>query len=153
MPRKLPLLERFWKKVNKTDGCWLWTGALRPDGYARMGIEKKMYYVHRVSWQLTRGAIPPNMNALHRCDVKHCVNPKHLYIGTDKDNCRDRQQRNPVDPERRPNAVMTWEKVFQLRNLHSRGTPTTTLSRLFGIDIGHTWRIAVGQLWKNRSQN
>jgi hypothetical protein len=90
-----PLDERFWSKVRKTDGCWLWVGAHDDNGYGRLG---KPYgadgpsYVpaHRLSWILNRGPIPPGAHILHRCDVRECVRPEHLFLGTQAINMADK---------------------------------------------------------------
>lgn len=81
--------RHFWEKVQKSDGCWLWIGSVHPrTGYGsfRMGSTSG---AHRVSWVLEYGAIPDGLCVLHRCDVKRCVRPDHLFLGTHKDNTRD----------------------------------------------------------------
>lgn len=83
------LEERFWAKVEKTDGCWLWTAALSTTGYGRIGVGKKMAYTHRLSWEMHNGPIPPGMHICHHCDNPKCVRPDHLFLGTRTDNMRD----------------------------------------------------------------
>jgi hypothetical protein len=80
----------FWPQVQKTDGCWLWTGAQQ--GVWRYGSVKMAghhHQAHRVSWALANGPIPGGLFVLHHCDVTTCVRPSHLYLGTAKDNQRD----------------------------------------------------------------
>lgn len=84
------LTERFWAKVNKTDGCWLWTGCIWPGGYGRFSVgRRKRYRAHRIAWVLTHGSIPDELDALHKCDTPLCVRPDHLFLGTHDDNMKD----------------------------------------------------------------
>lgn len=89
------MTERFWAKVRRGDGCWEWQAAIRSgSGYGvfQLGVGKQAP-AHRVAWTLTRGEIPEGLWVLHHCDNRRCVNPDHLYLGTAKDNCRDREVR------------------------------------------------------------
>ncbi len=84
--------KRFWIKVQKTEGCWNWTGSKDRDGYGRFGTNGRNSSPHlaqRVSWFIKFGDIPEGSCILHRCDNPSCVNPDHLFIGTPYDNMRD----------------------------------------------------------------
>jgi hypothetical protein len=77
----------FWKKVEKTDTCWLWRGALdRGYGVSALTEVCRSRRAHRIAWIFTKGPIPKGKIICHKCDVKNCVNPDHLYAGTYGDN-------------------------------------------------------------------
>jgi hypothetical protein len=74
------LETRLMSRVARTDGCWLWTGYVQPNGYAQLWCHGKREYVHRVMFQLRVGPIPDDKEIDHRCNVRHCVRPDHLRL-------------------------------------------------------------------------
>ena len=87
-----PMAERFWSKVEKSDGCWLWTGATVGRGYGVLLYRdsRTLKLAHRISWEICRGEVPPSdLFVCHTCDVPACVNPDHLFVGTRSANMQD----------------------------------------------------------------
>lgn len=90
-------MERFWSKVNKTDGCWVWTGATR-SGYGAFRYKRKVVATHRLSWFLAYGWWPNEWLVCHHCDNRPCVRPEHLFIGSSLDNVNDAINKNRMVP-------------------------------------------------------
>jgi hypothetical protein len=115
--------EHFWSLIDKTSspiGCWLYRGTLSFEGYGYVnigsGLKRKQWQAHRFAWSLVKGPIPKGSFVLHTCDVRHCVNPEHLYLGDHKDNTRDKLVRR-----RDTGATLSYEKVQEVRRLLAEG--------------------------------
>jgi hypothetical protein len=161
-----PAEERFWAKVDKGDGagCWLWTGALLPNGYGSISIGARSVLVHRFAYELQNGSLGSGQVVCHRCDVKLCVRGDHLFAGSHADNVADRDakghqatgDRNGARkrPERlargegHGNAKLTAEMVSSARRRRKGGESIAALAREFEVSDqsmasalhGYTWR-------------
>ena len=142
---------RFWEKVERTIGCWIWTGAHVPDGYGSFMDGGHSRKAHRVAWELAFGEIPVGMHVLHTCDNRTCVNPRHLYLGTNADNVRDRVARGRTGDHRghrNPNAKLTPFDVWSIRRRRANGERRADIARAFGVDGSTIGRITGGKSWK-----
>ncbi len=147
---KKSLAEKFWKKIDirKSSKCWNWVGAIQNCGYGVIGDGRYgIVTTHRLSWEIHYGEIKDNLNVLHKCDNKRCVNPNHLYLGNHSDNMSDRMSRNPgnlggghqkIDNDDRMNIV----SMYRSGNFLQR-----ELSDMFGIS-----RPYVSMLVNNRAR-
>jgi hypothetical protein len=91
------VVARFWSKVDKTsnpNGCWIWTaGKSRLNGYGQFFVAGRNHSSHRSAYEIQYGPIPDGLLVLHRCDTPACVNPVHLFLGTQQDNMTDMVQK------------------------------------------------------------
>lgn len=108
--------DRFLNKIHKTSYCWEWT-ASRVNGYGRFGTTgRTVDYAHRVSWNLFKGDIPKGLYVCHKCDNRCCVNPKHLFLGTAKDNMQDASKKGRIKVPKASSASDETHQVAKLTN-------------------------------------
>lgn len=152
--------ERFFDKVSPEpmSGCWLWTGApsdnTKTGQYGRFRMNGKQRRAHRASWELFRGKIPEGMHVLHRCDNPVCVNPDHLFIGTNSDNVADRVEKHrsgnkPHIGENHPMRRLSEENVRSIRSRYFMGEAGKNLSIEFGVSRSAVSEIVNFRKWRH----
>jgi len=143
-----PLKQRFWEKVRKSAGCWIWTGCKDRKGYGHIGIGSKLRSVaaHRISYKFAYGDFDQSLFVLHKCDNTSCVNPKHLFLGTHQDNMRDmvakgRQVQGNYG-EKANGSKLTNKDAKRIRELYFSGKEIqTVLAKMYSVHQRTVWRI------------
>ena len=126
------IVDRFFKKVTKTNSCWIWNGRKSPDGYGKFRIKRRENGSHRISWQISNGKIPKGKYICHHCDNPPCVNPDHLFLGTNQDNVNDMKAkgRSPRG-EQRPNSILSNAKIREIRSI--QGMKHSEIASIYGV--------------------
>jgi hypothetical protein len=150
----MTLRERFdakWVEDPET-GCWVWSAALRGKGrYGTIRVRGRHERAHRVSWLLHRGPIPDGLFVLHDCDNPPCVNPDHLFLGTQADNIADcvhkgRFKVPDFRGEQNGRSKLTEAEARELLALRSSGLTQRQVADRFGISD-----VQVGDIWNGES--
>lgn len=161
------VITRFWEKVDKTGDCWLWTAALfQQNGYGQAWDGERPTTAHRVAYRITYGDPPPDKPfVLHRCDVRACVRPTHLFAGSQADNIHDmdtkgRRRTVARRGEANAGARLTSAQVHEIRELYAAGGAKyrgvgrraithRTLAARFGVSHNSIGRIVKGLAWRH----
>lgn len=156
--------ERFERRVNKTETCWLWTGGKTIPGYGLVGLNGKRVYAHRLAYFLYKGEIPFNINPkdssiMHSCDNPSCVNPSHLFLGTHQDNMRDMwNKKRGVRGSKSGAARLTETQVLEIRAKYKpsttgykypNGYSTNRLAKEYGVAQATIQHIVGNLTWKH----
>ena len=129
---------------KKENGCWVWNKSRHRQGYGNLTYEKKNLLAHRVSWIIFKGEIEDGKKIFHICDNPPCVNPDHLFIGTQRDNIIDMFNKN-----RATHQKITREQANEIRLLYSKNICTIEISERFGISKSAISMIVNNKIWKN----
>lgn len=114
--------ESFWARINRVRvGCWIWPGATKVVGYGKVRWSGVDVLAHRKAWELERGPIPRGKQVCHRCDNPLCVRPSHLFLGTFRQNMRDKVAKGRT--RLAPHEVHRWRKVGKSWRAFTRHAP------------------------------
>lgn len=145
-------IARFWAKVEKTDGCWLWRASVDSFGYGSFNTGSGSKPAHRVSFIIAHGREPSDC-VLHSCDVPGCVNPDHLFEGTRTDNHIDKMNkgRGTMPPthwgSKHPQAKLHESQIPAIRALIRSGQSYAAVARRFGVSKKTIVNIWKGRIW------
>ena len=156
--KRKPIVDRFWEKVVRrgSDDCWEWTAYRTPKGYGQIlngGKGNGLSRAHRISWVIHSGMIPQGMCVLHHCDNPGCVNPAHLFLGTNKDNSRDmvakcRSSHVGIPGEDNGSAKLSERSVREIRQLLVSGCLSmTAVAVQYGVGRSAIEKIKYGKTW------
>lgn len=145
-------MERFWSKVVRSDGCWLWAAATDKDGYGRFSVGRQMVLAHRLAFELANGVVPGGLVVRHTCDNPPCCRPDHLIVGTQLDNVRDMHERGrqvmpPVAYGKcNGNSELSDAQVAEVRIWLALGESHRSIARMFGVG-----KTTVGDISRGRT--
>jgi hypothetical protein len=154
-PKMPPTWDEYFSPRTEHGGdCILWTGGLDGAGYGIINVWFARHHTraHRVSYMLAYGDFDPKFKVLHRCDVRNCVNPEHLWIGTQIDNIADmvakgRQRSGGARGEDNHYAKLTEDEVLRMRTMRGLRLSYQKIARHFGVSTMTAYRACVGQAW------
>ncbi len=139
-------VTRFWDKVDKSGDCWLWIAHTNNKGYGQFGLEGSLYLAHRISYTIANGD-PGELNVNHTCDTPACVNPAHLWTGTQQEgmndmiakgrHCHGSQHDKANLTEKQVEEILASEEFYQ------------TLADHYGVALGTISKIKRGEKWKH----
>lgn len=148
-------ITRFWAKVavlDDPDACWLWTAGGSKLGYGHIKCGKKVLRAYRVSFELNNGPIPEGLCVLHACDNPPCVNPRHLFVGTQGDNVRDMERKgrakHPTGDEHGQKRLTALQVAEIRRNFAEGQTNKAALGRAFGVTDVLIGLIVRNRIWR-----
>jgi hypothetical protein len=161
---RVALASRFWSKVERTNGCWIWRGTRMHQGYGMFWADGHTRRAHRVAYELNVGPIPVGQQVCHTCDNPACVRPDHLFLGTQQDNMTDKVRKGraavgnrngaSTRPETRARgerhgmARLNWTTVLAIRAASEFGASGASIARKFDLSTSQVHRILHGQSWK-----
>lgn len=130
--------------VDQAIGCWNWTGSKIKFGYGRIGVDDKTYSAHRLSYQVFRGEIPEGLYVCHKCDNPACINPDHLFLGTQRDNMQDALRKGRIKlpdnggAQYKPgnkafNRVLPDNQVIEIKGMLKNGVSPSIIARKMNL--------------------
>ena len=149
---KVDYSEKFTDRISITDYCWNWTGKIRKDGYGMFWYKGKEVRAHRFA----ANEFNPKVKVLHSCDNPRCVNPMHLFKGTQKDNIEDMLRKgrgSPYFTEKgadNPAAKLTREQVIEIRSKYKPYKYSTQkLAKEYNMAQQTIWKIVKHKRYLN----
>lgn len=155
--KSISLQDRLLDKVkfDHVNRCWLFMGATvkcrNPNvvGYGQMAdATGRVTVAHRISYELFCGPIPEGMQVCHKCDVRNCISPTHLFLGTGSENMQDAvAKRRHAHGEKHYKALLEEIEVIEIRQLLTQGVPNPVIAKRFNVPLGVIQNIRCGKSW------
>lgn len=155
--KKVDTAKRFWEKVDSSageDACWPWKACVGKDGYGRFHSNDIIHSAHRFALAIsTQRVIPSDMVVCHRCDNKLCCNPRHLFVGTQRDNIYDMLGKGRWVPpplkrgEQNGNSKLSRGQVNNIRQMSQSGVEGKKLAEMFGVSATTISKIVRYKSW------
>lgn len=130
-------------EVDEASGCWVWKRAAGGFGYGAIYVRGRLERAHRLSYELHVGPIPDGLHVCHRCDNPPCVNPAHLFVGTQFDNLDDMTRKG------RRWSKLTPDNVREIRAKHKTGATVSQLAREIGVSTPTVAKVIKGTGWRH----
>lgn len=134
-------------------GCWLWLKYIRPTGYGQVHCLGRAIDVHILSYELHKGPIPKKMNVCHSCDIPACLNPDHLWLGTQQDNLADMRRKGRANVGRgvtHRSVKLTPDQVLQIRHEHKNIDITmSALARVYKVSKNTIRALLSRRSWRH----
>jgi hypothetical protein len=153
-PISVRLEERSTPEPNT--GCLLWYGCRTKAGYGKLGVDGGEVYVHRLAYELEHGPIPDGLLVCHTCDTPNCINPDHLFLGTNAENLADRDAKGRGDTKswtmlgtKHHNARLTDDDVRYIRANCTKRGDQRRMAKQFGITETNVTVIVKRRGWKH----
>lgn len=143
------LRSRYEKYLIKKDGCWDWS-ATKSSGYGVMMFDGKPMKAHRISWELYYGKIPEKMFILHKCDVRECSNPEHLFLGDNKINMQDMAQKGRAGVRFGTNhkhAKLNEYMIIEIKKRLKIGVTASKIAKDYKVNSNTIYSIKKGKTW------
>lgn len=143
-------LRKPLRHIQDENGCFIVISHKSDEeGYISLQRNGKRMSAHRVIWERKFGPIPEGLCILHKCDVRNCINPEHLFLGTKTDNNRDRDQKGrTAQGEKIGRAKLKEQDIHQIRKLLKEGVSQRKIAKIFKVHYATISKINTGKHWK-----
>ena len=152
------VLARFFSRVDygPSSECWEWTHDQNSTGYGKFSLKDRTVLAHRVSFEIFGAKVPQGKVVCHSCDNRLCVNPAHLWLGTQSDNLLDavakgRMYRPNTDADNNGNTKLTWDDVRGIRAQVGAGIRQKDIANAYGVSPSTIYNIIHHQTWKTEN--
>lgn len=145
MKKRRSFHEHLKHIVPDENGCWPWPGTIESNGYGRGNVDNKQQWAHRLSYAHHKGPIPAGFVVCHTCDVRHCVNPDHLFVGSIADNQRDMKLKGRASRGERSKSAKLTEA--DIRSIRTDPRPGWKIAEAYGVSQTTISEVRSRKVW------